>query len=219
MVKVDLHTHSVASPDGAITAAHYEQMLKDEVLDAIAITDHNRIDFAQELQAKLGDRIIVGEEITTLDGEIIGLYLKTVIPEGLTAEETVHEIKKQGGIVYVPHPFETVRKGVSRITLDKIAKDVHIIETHNGRAVFQNRTVAAEKWAEAHDKPGAASSDAHGLHGWGKTFSELHELPKRSTLPSLLRHAHLHVSLPTVRAILYPKVNRLRKKAGGAYDA
>jgi Predicted metal-dependent phosphoesterases (PHP family) len=74
MYKVDLHTHSIASPDGSLNEDNYRKMLETGRLDCIAVTDHNTIAFAKELHANLGDRIIVGEEITTLDGEIIGLF-------------------------------------------------------------------------------------------------------------------------------------------------
>lgn len=95
MPKIDLHTHSIASKDGAITADDYERMLETGLLDYIAVTDHNRIDFAAELHAKLGEKIIVGEEIKTTEGEIIGLYLTEAIPALLTPEETVQRIKEQ----------------------------------------------------------------------------------------------------------------------------
>lgn len=214
MYKVDLHTHSVVSMDGGISAEHYRQALDGGQLDAIAVTDHNRIDFARELRAELGERIIVGEEISALEGEIIGLYLETAVPPGLTAQETVRHIKRQNGLVYIPHPFETVRKGLDAAALTAIAEDVDIMETHNGRAVFQNRSAAAEAWAAEHDIPGAASSDAHGAAGWCRTFSTVAELPTRETLVRLLRNAQLTAGSPGLRGVLYPKFNRLRKAVG-----
>ena len=74
MYKVDLHTHSQASPDGGIRPEQYAQALATEKLDFIAITDHDRIDFALGMQKALGNKIIVGQEITTSVGELIGLY-------------------------------------------------------------------------------------------------------------------------------------------------
>ncbi|MCA9330415.1 PHP domain-containing protein, partial [Candidatus Saccharibacteria bacterium] len=112
MYKVDLHTHSQASPDGGITAEQYAHVLSTGLLDMIAITDHNSIAYAQEVQKQLGDKIIVGEEIMTNDGEIVGLFLTQVIEPGLSAQETCRRIKAQHGLVYIPHPFETVRKGL-----------------------------------------------------------------------------------------------------------
>lgn len=185
-------------------------MLDAGQLDAIAITDHNQIDFAQAAQAKLGECIIVGEEITTLEGEIIGLFLSEIIPAGLSAAETVKRIKAQGGLVYIPHPFETVRKGIAKQVLDSIADDVDIVETYNGRTL-QNRGSEAADWAIAHGKPGTASSDAHGLHGWGKTYSTVAETPTRDNLIHLLRSAAYSTKSVGLLGRLYPKLNRLRK--------
>jgi predicted metal-dependent phosphoesterase TrpH len=216
MCKIDLHTHSEASPDGSLRTVHYHQMLESEDLYCIAVTDHNRIDFAQALQAELGDRIIVGEEITTTEGEIIGLYLQRAVPGGKSLAATVRRIKQQNGLVYVPHPFETVRKGLSAEALATVASDVDIMETRNGRAIFQNRGKEASVWAKEHDVPGAASSDAHGVRGWGKTYTILAEPPNRDTLVSLLRRARLQTGSPGIRGVLYPKFNRLRKKPDDA---
>lgn len=212
MYKVDLHTHSTGSPDGSIKSADYAKALHQGVLDYIAITDHNTIDNALSIQHELGDHIIVGEEISTKEGEIIGLYLTQAIPAGLSVLAAVELIKSQNGIVYVPHPFESVRQGLSPTTLDSIASSVDIIETHNGRALFQNRGQQAREWAEHNDVGRAASSDAHGRIGWGKTYSILSEQPNRETLPSLLIRAQYHEGMVGIRGVLYPKYNRLKKR-------
>lgn len=209
MFTIDLHTHSQASPDGALTLADYER----SPLDFIAITDHDRIDFALKAQAKLGNKIIVGEEITTSDGELIGLFLAQAIPPGLTAAQTIAAIKKQGGLVYVPHPFETVRKGVQKATLDAIAKDVDIIETHNGRAIFQNYGCHARAWVKEHKVAAASSSDAHGPYGWNRTYSYIAGRPIADTLPDLLRKTKKRLNGTVGLGILYPKINRLRRHA------
>ncbi len=211
MVNIDLHTHSIASPDGSLTEDQYRRML-DSKLSVIAVTDHNTIAFAQELHRKLGDQIIIGEEITTLDGEIIGLYLKEAIRPGLSATATVAAIKQQHGLVYIPHPFETVRKGIPLARLEDIAKDVGIVETHNGRAIFQNKSQQALTWAASHELPGAASSDSHGWHGWGKTYTILTAMPTQKTLVSLLAKAKYRTERPGLRGVLYPKFNRLRRR-------
>lgn len=212
MFKVDLHTHSSGSPDGGITAAQYEQVLASGVLDRIAVTDHNRIDVAQALQAQLGDKIIVGEEIMTTHGEIIGLYLTELVPAGLSPQETIIHIKKQGGLVYIPHPFETVRKGLHPAILDDIAHDIDMVEVCNGRAFLQNRSSQAVVWTRLNQKRAAASSDAHGVKGLGKTFSALSGLPTKDTLVTLLDTATLHTASPSLRSLLYPKYHRLRRK-------
>ncbi len=212
MYKVDLHTHSVGSPDGGLTAQDYRQMLASEKLHSIAVTDHNTIDFAQKLHKQLGNQIIIGEEITTAEGELIGLYLTEVVPAGLSALETAEKIHAQGGLVYVPHPFETVRKGLPLHVLEQIGKEVDIVETRNGRAVFQNRSVEAKAWAAKHKKSGAASSDTHGRSGWSKTYSLVAEVPTRESLVGLLHEGEYEFAAPGLRGVLYPKVNRLKKK-------
>jgi predicted metal-dependent phosphoesterase TrpH len=208
--KADFHTHSNASPDGALTLEHYRQMLERGLLDSIAVTDHNTITNALAIQKALGDAIIVGEEITTVEGEIIGLYLSKAVPPQLSAAETITRIRQQGGIVYIPHPFETVRKGITPESLGRIAQEVDIIEAYNGRAVFQNYSNRALEWAKKYKVAVAAGSDAHGNVGWGRTYTMLTEQPTRQTLIRLLRDANYERSFPGIRGILYPKFNRLR---------
>ncbi len=215
MLKVDLHTHSVASPDGGITAKQYERALHSRTLDYIAITDHNRIDFALELQKTLGERIIVGEEIMSAAGEIIGLFLKKPIDPDLTPLETMQQIKAQGGIVYIPHPFETVRKGLSEGMMNELAAHVDCVEIGNGRALLQNRSQQASRWIQINGKVGGAGSDAHGSGGLGKTYTLIRKPPARGTLVQQLQQSAISSNRPGIRALLYPKYHRIRKGLRG----
>lgn len=211
---VDLHTHSAASPDGGLTLADYERMLHTGPLDYIAITDHNTVDFAQQAQNALGDHIIVGEEIKTSDGEIIGLFLHETIPPGLSAADTIAHIRTQRGLAYIPHPFEARRRsGISLHTLNSLANDVDIIEIHNGRAVLVGgRGNQAVMWAAAHKIPGAASSDAHGRAGWGNTYSQITQPPTAANLPHELQTATHQTGNVGIRGLSAPTINRLRRK-------
>lgn len=212
MFKVDFHTHSSASGDGSITADQYRYTLEQGTLDCIAVTDHNRIGMALALHKELGEKIIVGEEIMTTEGEIIGLFLKKEIAPYQTALATAQAIKQQGGIVYIPHPFETVRHGLTLKTLDSIGEYVDIIEVHNGRAVFQNRTKKALLWATMNRVPWAGSSDAHGVKGLCKTYTILPEIPTAKTVVELTARGQAIVARPPLKTLLYPKFNRVRKK-------
>ncbi len=209
-IKVDLHTHSIASPDGGLREADYRRMLDSGRLDIIAVTDHDTAEFALRLQEKLGNRIIVGEEIRTSHGEIIGLYLQKTIRAGLSPAETIAMIKGQGGLVYIPHPFETIRQGMQASALQAVAADVDIVEIHNGRAAFQNRSRVANDWAAVHDCAGGAGSDSHGRAGWGRTYTVLSEMPAVDTLVGLLKNAEHRSSFPGVPALMSPKLNRLK---------
>ena len=215
MYKLDLHTHSDASPDGGISASQYARALATSTLDVIAITDHNRIDFALKLQGELGDRIIVGEEIMTTAGEIIGLFLTERIAPGLSPHETVKLIREQGGLVYIPHPFETVRKGLTPETLDELLDHVDIIEVANGRAFLQNRQSKSAIYAKLHRLASAASSDAHGVRGLGRTYTAVKDIPTPATLLSLIAKGTPIAAPPSPQALLYPKYHRLRKKLSG----
>jgi predicted metal-dependent phosphoesterase TrpH len=210
--KTDLHTHSEASADGGITSAQYKRALHEGRLDYIAITDHNRIDFALNLQQELGEVIIVGEEIMTEVGEIIGLYLSEVIPAGLPALETIQQIQAQGGIVYIPHPFETVRKGLHPAVLEELAYKIDLIEVCNGRAFLQNRSEQAFVWAKLNHVVGFASSDAHGATGLGRTYTTLKQPPSRDNLVELSMSSTLKTERPGLRALLYPKYHRFKRK-------
>ncbi len=210
--KVDLHTHSDASPDGGITLTQYQKALQSGQLDYIAITDHNRIDGALAIKQALGDKIIVGEEIMTMSGEIIGLFLTEAVPAGLTPIETVRLIKEQHGLVYIPHPFETVRKGLHPGILEELAPYIDVMEVCNGRVFLQNRSSQAVVWARLNQVVGGASSDAHGYLGLGKTYTCINEAPAADNLVHLLTTASTITARPKTRSLLYPKYHRLRRK-------
>jgi predicted metal-dependent phosphoesterase TrpH len=215
MIKVDLHTHSIASHDGGITAEQYKHVLESGILDCIAITDHNRIDFAQKLQKDLGpQKIIIGEEISTNQGDIIGLFLNDPIPADLDLKAAIEMIKSQNGIVYVPHPFETVRKGISEDALKSVNHLVDIVESANGRAYFQNLGPKAHTWAHINRKATFSSSDAHRSGGLGRTYTILKETPSRENILKLCNTGRKIYQRPGVADILAPKMNRLRKKNG-----
>jgi predicted metal-dependent phosphoesterase TrpH len=216
MIRIDLHTHSEASIDGGITPDDYAYVLKNEVFDVIAITDHNRIDFAVGLQKALGEEfIIVGEEITTTDGDIVGLYLKSEIKPGMSASETIDEIHAQGGLVYIPHPFEKARSSIQKTTLDSLKDKVDIIETHNGRSLTKKYVLEAETWAVKNNVAACASSDAHGKKGLGRTYSIINSRPTAESLVSLLGNATINSKKPPYITLLYPKINRIKNKLRG----
>ncbi|MEO5627524.1 MAG: PHP domain-containing protein [Candidatus Saccharimonadales bacterium] len=212
MPKIDLHTHSSASPDGGITAKQYKKILDSGKLDYIAVTDHNRVDFAIQLKNELGDKIIVGEEVMTKDGELIGLFLTKLVKPNMTAAQTTKAIHDQGGLVYLPHPFETSRKGLQKATLDTIASEIDIVEAYNGRAIIQNRTSLALAWARENGKPIFASSDAHGKPGIGHTYTTSTKIFNSSNFSAVLAEAHIVAARPPVLSLAYPKYHRFRQK-------
>lgn len=211
-IRIDLHTHSTGSRDGGITFEQYRTLLDDNSLDYIAITDHDSIAQARHMHDMLGEQIIIGEEISTTEGDLIGLYLEKPVPAGLSAKKTVRLIKEQNGLVYLPHPFETIRHGLDEVTMDDIADDVDIVETCNGRAFVQNRSERALLWAKLNQKPATASSDAHGIKGIGATYTTIQAAPTRANLLKLLERARLTYRKPPKVSLLYPKYHTIKKK-------
>lgn len=218
--RVDLHTHSIGSMDGGLTEGDYRRALTRDMLDVVAVTDHGGIEAAKDIRYDLSDvpnfmeRIIIGQEVASTEGEIIGLYLQKPIEDGMSPEDTVTAIKKQGGIVYIPHPFETVRRGLGHAALERIGDTVDLVEVCNGRAVFQNKGGQAAEWAARRNIPAVASSDAHGWAGWGRTYTRLNALPERAGLVNLVRHAPADAMAckKVGLGICYPKLNRLLRR-------
>lgn len=222
--KVDLHTHTrEGSHDGGLTDDSIATMLSNgSGLQAVAVTDHNELGQALKLQQELGPRIIVGEEVSTTDGHLIGLFLKEVIPKGLSAIATATAIREQNGLVYVPHPFEAGRrKGLGLAVIETMVDMIDIVEGPNGRALKRSFDRQALKWAQQHHLPIAAGSDAHGRSGWGRTYNVLSDMPTRENLVELLRQAEPPVAgLVGLVGLAYPTfVNRPRKAIGKAAEA
>lgn len=210
MYRIDLHTHSIISYDGGIGDVQYRDLLSQKY--CIAVTDHNEISKAVELRAKFGEQIIVGEEILTLDGEIVGLFLTSKIEPGLDLMETVKRIKAQGGLTYVPHPFELARKGLSERSLFEITDLVDVVEVFNARLRGRGPAARAEKFASERGITKAAASDAHGIRGVGWAYCEAGQLPTRENLQELLRSAKLIKRRAPWLSYLDPLRNKLKKR-------
>ncbi len=169
-MRIDLHCHTLASYDCRTTLTQVLERCEQTHINVLAVTDHNQIWGAVELQRmteKHPDlRVIVGEEISTREGELIGLYLQHVIPAGLTPDETVSEIHAQGGLVLLPHGFDPLKVHRLRAAaLERIGAEIDIVETFNARISRRSWNGVAEAWARARALPMSAGSDAHiGAH-------------------------------------------------------
>ncbi len=210
--KIDLHSHSIISYDGGLTAKQYTKLLDLGILDCIAITDHDETSFARIMHDQLGGKIIVGEEIMTTDGEIIGLFLQKTIPKGMSAIETVEAIHEQDGIVYIPHLFETLRKGLKLQTLEIIKEFIDIIEVFNGRSRFREKSQEAQSFADSVQIATASSSDAHCYKGAGTSFSIVKEIPERNSMIRLLKSGELQKKHAPLYTLLCPSVNKIKNK-------
>jgi len=166
--------HTSYSPDSLMEPEKLVSRCMATGLDCIAITDHNTIAGALEVQHLAPFRVIVGEEIKSQDGEIIGLFLQEAIPRGLPSLETVQRIKEQGGLVSVPHPFDHFRRSViERHALQEIVSYVDIVETFNARNTLQRDNRKALELALEHGILMSAVSDSHTPVEVGRTYVEI----------------------------------------------
>jgi len=176
LLKADLHTHTHYSPDCLSTPESVIERCLKVGVNCLAVTDHNRIDGALEMERLAPFTVIVGEEVKTTQGEIIGYFLKEHIPRGLSPQETVERIKVQGGLVCVPHPFDRVRRSVlRREALQEIASQIDIVEVLNARVTLGKDLRQARAFASRWGLPASAGSDAHTPGEIGTAYVEMPE--------------------------------------------
>ncbi len=162
-ISADLHIHSNYSKDCATSVETILETAREIGLGAIAIADHNEIEgafAAKELSG--GDPfVIVAEEVKTAEGEVIGLFLQKAIPPALSFDETLSLIKEQGGLVYVPHPFDALRTTPTYRTLVDNLHRIDVIEIYNAKVALSSFNLSAERFAAKYNVVAGAGSDAH----------------------------------------------------------
>ena len=156
-------------------------------INCVAIADHGTAEGALKMRELAPFPVIVAEEILTPYGEIMGMFLKESISSGLSAEETISRIRAQGGLVCIPHPFDTFRQSaIKGRIIDELAEQIDVIEVFNARIIFNRDAVKARNFAQKHGIPGSAGSDAHTLQEIGNAYVEMPEFDGRDDfLPAL----------------------------------
>lgn len=188
-IRLDMHTHTEYSADSRTALASFVRAAATVGLGAVCITDHHTIDGALRLrEMDLPFRLIVGEEIFSEGGEIIGLFLTERIPPHLSIAETMHRIHAQGGLVYIPHPFSRNRRRHLKLAdLVAHAAAIDAIEVFNAREIATNSNVKALAFAIAQDKPGGVGSDAHRAVELGRAYVEIDDFASSAELLAALR--------------------------------
>lgn len=181
MMRIDLHCHSEASHDSRTPLSSFVQRCKTRGISVQAITDHNQVWGAKKLQEMCqgtGLTVIVGEEISSSEGELIGLFLEEKIPAGLSAKETIAHIKAQGGLVLLPHGFDPLKRWRLRPeVLEHLSSHIDIVETFNARISRPHWNRVAMRWADQHQLPQSAGSDAHTLAQVGNAWVQTPQRP------------------------------------------
>jgi hypothetical protein len=205
-IDVDLHMHTDHSYDCATPVEVLLASARERGLGAIAVTDHNEISGAIAAReharaADVGVKVIVGEEVKTADqGEVIGLFIEELIPRGMTLEETVAEIHRQGGVVYVPHPFDRLHSVPDYEHLLKIVADVDAIEVFNPRVAIGAFNDEAARFAAKYRIVAAAGSDSHVAQGLGSVRNRMRDFDGPAEFLQSLRDAEI-LTRPT--SLLY----------------
>lgn len=169
MLALELHAHTHASEDCLARPRDIVRVVRERGLGRIAITDHNTLRGALEVRALAPELVIVGEEIMTTQGELLGYCLQAEVPPGLTPAETIERLRAQGAVISVSHPFDRLRQGAWReADLAALLPHVDAIEVFNARCLYPDDNARALAFAREHATLGTVGSDAHTLRELGR---------------------------------------------------
>jgi len=188
MLRVDLHLHSNFSHDGQSTLEALIERSRECGLDRIALTDHNTVEGALDLARMAPELTIVGEEVKTRGGEVIGLFITEQLPPYLMAEEVMDRIHAMGGLSYLPHPLDRRRSNFRPERVVELADRIDIIETYNPWC-DATANAAAAKLAADLGKVAATGSDSHSVRELGRSWMEIEDYESPAEFLDRLRHA------------------------------
>jgi predicted metal-dependent phosphoesterase TrpH len=216
LIHVDLHMHTDHSHDCATPVDRLLETAIERGLGAIAVTDHNEISGALEARDRAnGIKVIVAEEVKTADqGEVIGLFIEEKIQRGLSLEETIAEIRRQGGLVYVPHPFDRMHSVPDYEHLLRVIEDIDAIEVFNPRVAMKSFNEEAARFAAKYRIVAGAGSDSHVPQGLGSVKIAMRDFDGPEEFIESLRDADIvrrRQSLLYVQALKF-----IQTKAPGA---
>jgi len=192
LVRVDCHLHTTASGDSVLRPDELVDRAREAGLDVVFVTDHHEVVAAQRLAASAGIRVLVGEEIRTPAGELLGLFLTERIPYVLPVDEVIDRIRGQGGLVCLPHPYDEVRSSVGAIADQLCASGrVDAVEVFNAKAGTAEINERAAELAHRYALPGTAGSDAHDPDGVGAAYLEMPDFATPQEFLAALRQARV----------------------------
>jgi predicted metal-dependent phosphoesterase TrpH len=209
-IHIDLHMHTDHSKDCATPVETLLETAAERGLGAIAITDHNEVSgalAAQEIADGYGVKVIVAEEVKTAEqGEVIGLFVKERIDRGMTMADTIAEIRRQGGLVYVPHPFDRLHSVPDYEHLLDMVEEIDILEVFNPRVALTAFNEEAERVAAKYRIVPGAGSDSHVAQGLGSVKIRVHDFEGPEEFLQAMRDADIvrkHKNLVYVQALKF----------------
>ncbi len=193
MLKADFHIHTAYSMDCDTSLEEIINRCVQTGINCISIADHGTVEGALKMQGMAPFPVIVAEEILTPHGEIIGMFLKEVIPSGLSIEQAISHIRAQEALVCVPHPFDPLRGlRLDSKRLEELVEQIDIIEVFNARSPILWPLTQARTFARKYDIPVTAGSDAHTPNEIGKTYVEMPEFNSKDSFLQALRKGKIH---------------------------
>jgi predicted metal-dependent phosphoesterase TrpH len=170
-----------------------DQVIKEcqkKNINCIAIADHGAIEGALKMRSLAPFQVIVAEEVLTTQGEIMGMFLKELVPSGLSMEESIRRIKDQGGLLCTPHPFDKFRgSALNKEVMEQIREQIDVVEIFNARNPLLKSSDMAKEFARAHGLPGSAGSDAHAPGEIGNAYLEMPEFKNKEDFIQSLKQA------------------------------
>jgi predicted metal-dependent phosphoesterase TrpH len=186
-----MHMHTMWSGDATTTPDELAEAVAESGIDVLCITDHGTTNGAVELAGQLPCRVVVGQELRTWAGEVIGLFLTERLPYGIKPDEAVARIRAQGGLVYVPHPFDPMRHCLKEEVLTSLidAGAVDALEGFNAKTSLTHLNQRAVDVAAAAGLPVGAGSDAHEPSAIGAAYVEMPDFTDAASFLAGLRQA------------------------------
>ena len=210
--KVDFHCHTLFSKDSLTQLANLVRTIRRRELGRVIITDHNTITGAIAARVLDPELIIVGEEIKTTRGEILAAYVTEEIPRDLSPQETIKRLRDQGAFISVSHPFD-IRSGAWALDdLLEIVPFVDAIEVFNARCMKPGANLAALRFANEHNLPGTAGSDAHAAFELGTACVELPQFDGPDELRKVISQGTVKGRLSPIWVHLFSRYARIKKR-------
>lgn len=210
---VEFHSHTRYSKDSLTSIEALLEACRKKGIDRIVITDHNTIAGALEAYQVDPQRVIVGEEIMTQEGELLAAFVKEEVPADLPPLEAIARLRSQGAFISVSHPFDVQRKGHwSLPALLQITPLVDAIETYNSRCLLPRFNTQAQDFARQHGLAGTVGSDAHAPVELGASTLELPPFSDAEELRQVLPEARQHVRLSPPWVHFYSRYAKWHKK-------
>ncbi len=197
ILKGDFHIHTYHSNDSDLRPEWIIKKAKELGLNIIGVVDHGSIKGGRETEA-LAKRtaknlvVFVGEEIKTKEGEIIAFNISKDIPEWMDLEETCREVKRLGGFIVLPHPFDSLRRGLG-VSARKIVSYVDAVEGFNARTMFDRFNRNAVKFSKENDLPVIAGSDAHFMEEIGMAVTFVKSRPDKESIMKAIKSGKAHI--------------------------